>query len=62
MNTTMLGMCRALGFTIAVEDGDATLRHVTLDLGGGASAWRPGFASRARKAPPSSTRLLIEQG
>jgi acetyltransferase len=38
MNTTMLGMCRELGFTIAAEDGDATVRHVTLDLKAGNDA------------------------
>jgi len=31
-NTTMLGMCRELGFRIDEEPGDTTLRRVTLDL------------------------------
>lgn len=32
MNTTMLSMCRSLGFKIEDEAGDAMVRHVTLDL------------------------------
>lgn len=31
-NTTMLEMCRELGFTVAAEPGDMTLRRVTLRL------------------------------
>jgi acetyltransferase len=31
-NTTMLDMCRELGFRIDEEPGDATLRRVTLNL------------------------------
>lgn len=31
-NTTMLEMCRALGFRVEAVSGDPTLRHVTLDL------------------------------
>jgi acetyltransferase len=31
-NTTMLDMCRDLGFRVEVDPGDATLRHVTLAI------------------------------
>jgi acetyltransferase len=41
-NTTMLEMCREFGFRVEVEPGDATLRCVTLDLGGDAN--REGIA------------------
>jgi acetyltransferase len=32
VNTTMLKMCRELGFVVEAVDGDATLRHVSLKL------------------------------
>jgi acetyltransferase len=35
LNTTMLNMCRGLGFVISEENGDVTLRRVTLDLNAG---------------------------
>jgi hypothetical protein len=31
----MLNMCRGLGFVISEENGDVTLRRVTLDLNAG---------------------------
>ena len=31
-NTTMLQMCRQLGFAIEAEPGDSTIRRVVLDL------------------------------
>ncbi|MGI9480457.1 MAG: GNAT family N-acetyltransferase [Hyphomicrobiaceae bacterium] len=33
INTTMLQMCRELGFTIATDTDDPTLRHVSMKLG-----------------------------
>jgi acetyltransferase len=35
LNTTMLSMCRDLGFVISEEAGDVTTRRVTLDLNAG---------------------------
>ena len=34
-NTTMLGMCRQLGFTIAAEPDDPGVRRVRIGLGAG---------------------------
>ena len=34
-NTTMLDMCRQLGFTVAAEPDDPGMRRVRIGLGGG---------------------------
>ena len=42
-NTTMLDMCRALGFRVETARGDVRIRHVTLDLAVGAGSKAAGI-------------------
>ena len=54
-NSTMLAMCRQLGFRVVPDPEDATVMLVTLPVAGAGAVWggrvRPGRPVRSRSSP-----------